>query len=213
MSDIVLYSEEKSIDESNGIVLSQFYNRLDAMDFTNLIIKFSVNFGLDFSPKEDNQYFLKVKDIFERCKALGWSKEEFSQRLEWFLDNHQWKDFTRAHFISKYERPKLYPYTWYLEQINKNPDSAKDIESWEVPINGQNIIMYRYADGTNIPGLNRAKPKNGFRLKSEDEVKKEYDQFKSSGFDPELVAIGNKLFKAHLRIRDLENEIIQLKKK
>lgn len=143
-----------------------------------MLAKLSLNFKINFAEIntvntiDDNgnpvqkstpsSNFLLVKDIFDRCQELQWSKEEFKHRLEWFLDNHVWDNFKRAHFINGFDRPKLYPYAWYLQEYYKNPNA--DFEGYEVPTTeNKTIVLYKYVDG-NIPfGLKKVFPRKVYQ--------------------------------------------------
>lgn len=117
-------------------------NPNDILEFTE---KLTTNYGIDFTDIKTTNYH-KAKDIYQRCVELKWSKYEFNKRLNEFLDTNKWFNFTRADFINL-ERQKLYPRSWYLEEVAKNP-SAK-FEAYY--INGD--IMYRFKAERPIRGL------------------------------------------------------------
>jgi hypothetical protein len=108
---------------------------LDSKDFTDYLLQLSSNFNVNFADRESNEY-IKAKGIFDRCKNLGWSANEFNERLEIFLDTCVWKNFNRADFMN-WERPQLYDYSWYLENC-KN----KKIYFYTVLRHGEELYFY-----------------------------------------------------------------------
>ena len=114
-------------------------------DLLEFVSKLSVNYGIDFL-NHDSADYRRAEEIFSRCVELRWSKFEFDKRLNEFLDTNRWFNFTRADFLN-IERQKLYPHSWYLEQVSKNP-SAK-FEAYYVGTD----IMYRFKSDRPIRGL------------------------------------------------------------
>ena len=114
-------------------------------DLPNFLAKLSTNYGINFLDQETIDY-RRAEEIFSRCVELRWSKYEFDKRLNEFLDTNKWFNFTRADFLNM-ERSKLYPHSWYLEQVAKNP-SAK-FEAYYVGTD----IMYRFKSDRPIRGL------------------------------------------------------------
>lgn len=123
--------------------------KLSAEHLAITVKKMTVNYGDAFLNKESDE-FQRVLDIFERCQKLGWSKNEYFERLEEFLDERRWHNFTRADFMNK-ERRKLYNRAWYLEQVAKNPSA--EFEAYYVPTDQGEIIMYRFRSEKRIQGL------------------------------------------------------------
>lgn len=126
------------------------------MDF---LTKLTTNYGIDFL-NQDNADYQRAKDIFARCTELNWSLFEFNKRLNEFLDTNKWFNFTRADFIN-IQREQLYPHSWYIEEVTKNP-SAK-FEAYYV--NGD--IMYRFKKNRPIKGLTPVEWFNGGQIISE----------------------------------------------
>ena len=116
-----------------------------AEDLPKFLAKLSINCGVNFEDVYSADY-QKAKDIYTRCVELRWSQYEFEKRLNEFLDTNKWINFTRADFLGL-ERQKLYPHSWYLEQVSKNP-SAK-FEAYYVGTD----IMYRFKSDRPIRGL------------------------------------------------------------
>ena len=63
-----------------------------------MIKKLTVNYGEDKFIKTNTAEYQRVPDIFKRCQALGWCRNEFFKRLEEFIDERRLQNFTRAIF-------------------------------------------------------------------------------------------------------------------
>lgn len=98
------------------------------------------NFGTEYS----NEKWLMV---VEMIRDEAWTEERFQRTFKWFLKNRFFPAWTIADWFAF--GVKLYPYSWYLEQINKNGASVtKQIECYRV---AEGVLGYKYADGQDLP--------------------------------------------------------------
>jgi hypothetical protein len=84
--------------------------------------------------------------LVDMIREDGWTEERFQRTLKWFLKNKPFPAWTVADWFSF--SVKVYPYSWYLEQVSKNGGGVnKQIETYR--ING--VTVFRYADGQELP--------------------------------------------------------------
>lgn len=98
------------------------------------------NIGMQVSADK----FLLLRTQIERS---GWSKAHLVDALDWWLQNNRYPTWQVADFFAA-PSPKLYPRSWYNEEVHKDPrGAAKRIESYRVA----GVFLYRYADGSQLP--------------------------------------------------------------
>jgi hypothetical protein len=73
-----------------------------------------------------------------------WNVQRLQDTLEWFIKTNPYPNFGAANWFNY--NVKLYPYSWYLEQLNKGVRN-EDIDRYK--INGE--LMFRMKDGTTLP--------------------------------------------------------------
>lgn len=108
-----------------------------AQDMNKAMAMIEMNYGV---PAQDE----KVLMLFEMIKEEGWSAERLKQTVRWFLKNKKFPNWTIADWFEY--GVKMYPYSWYLEQISKGANS-NDLECYKV--NGR--ILWKIKDGTELP--------------------------------------------------------------
>jgi len=89
----------------------------------------------------------KMAVFFDLIRDEAWSEVKFNRTLKWFLKNVPFPEWSIANWFQY--AVKLYPYSWYLEQVVKNGASVnKQIETYRLP---DGVIGFRYADGQELP--------------------------------------------------------------
>jgi hypothetical protein len=110
----------------------------DTLAKAELYIK--LNFGIDY-PRE------KFAILFEQIDEAHWSEERFRRVFNWFLRTKKYSSWTIADWFEF--GIKLYPYSWYSEQVNKCGKSVNnDIEVYDL---GNKVYGYKYIDGNTLP--------------------------------------------------------------
>lgn len=98
------------------------------------------NFGTEYSAE-------KWRMLAALIDEEGWTEERFQRTFKWFLKNKRFPAWTIADWFDYGVR--IYPYTWYLEQVHKNGAAVnKQIEVYDL---GNGVVGYRYADGETLP--------------------------------------------------------------
>ena len=98
-----------------------------------------MNYGVEY-PAE------KMNMLFSMIKEEGWTSARLQATAKWFLKNKKYPNWTVSDWFDY--QVKLYPYSWYLEQVHiKGGIVNKEIERYK--INGK--ILFRYADGIDLP--------------------------------------------------------------
>ena len=98
-----------------------------------------LNYGVDYSKE-------KFTMLWEMIVEEGWTNERLKATVKWFLKNKKYATWTIADWFEY--SVKLYPYSWYLDQIQQFGGSVnQQIEKYKV--NG--IVLYRYNDGSRLP--------------------------------------------------------------
>jgi hypothetical protein len=110
---------------------------VDSVDFAKAKQFLKSNYGVQY----DEPKFVLLFDIIKEEK---WSSARFQKTLIWFLKNKKYPSWTVADWFEYGE--KLYPYSWYLEQIN-NGTSADNLEGYR--ING--VVLWKLKDGQDLP--------------------------------------------------------------
>lgn len=98
------------------------------------------NFGVEFS----NEKWLLLAEMIDE---EGWTEERFWRTFKWFLKNKKFPAWTIADWFEF--GIKIYPYSWYLSQVNEFGGRVnEEIERYKLP---NDVIGYRYADGEDLP--------------------------------------------------------------
>lgn len=126
----------------NGINALDLFDSAEMQSdvFVGAVAALQSNYGTEYSQE-------KVALLFDMIREDGWSEERFMRTLKWFLKTKPFAAWTISDWFSY--GVKVYPYAWYLEQVNKNGGSInKQIESYRLP---DGVIVFKYADGENLP--------------------------------------------------------------
>lgn len=94
------------------------------------------NYGLEYSEE-------KFAMLFQMIDEERWTEERFKRTFSWFLKNKKFPSWTIADWFEF--GIKVYPYAWYLQQIDKQGREFNRSIDW-----------YRLPDGTLV-----CKPKDG----------------------------------------------------
>ena len=108
-------------------------------DFIKAEVLIKTSFGVKYTKE-------KFSLLWELILEEGWTKERLNQTVKYFLKNKKFATWTIADWFDY--TIKLYPYSWYLDQIHQFGSSAnKTIERYRI----QGKVLYRYYDGNILP--------------------------------------------------------------
>ena len=108
-------------------------------DFIKAEVLIKTSFGVIY-PQE------KFSLLWELILEEGWSKERFNLTVKHFLKHKKYASWNIADWFDY--SIKLFPYSWYLDQIHQFGASAnKTIERYRI----QGKVLYRYYDGSILP--------------------------------------------------------------
>lgn len=108
-----------------------------------LLARLTAAYKLDYF-NESSVHCMGAKDIFRRAVSKSWTAKEFLQRLDEMTETCAFPTWTPADFF-RTERPKLYPYSWVLEECAKERSAMQRMEAYIIPPIAK--AWYRYADG------------------------------------------------------------------
>ena len=136
---------------SEGIELDLISDepKIDENDVKMFAAKAGAIFGIDYFEK-DSAANMKIKVLFEMLIEDGWTKKTFQKRCVKFFREERFSTWTPAHFLAQ-SRAKLYPYSWYLDEIHKNRSARFEVYK----ING--VFLYKFQDGVDIGIKNAVK--------------------------------------------------------
>ncbi|MHB8335807.1 MAG: hypothetical protein ACYDEE_00120 [Ignavibacteriaceae bacterium] len=108
-------------------------------DFIKAEVLIKTSFGVIY-PQE------KFSLLWELILEEGWSKERFNLTVKHFLKHKKYASWNIADWFDY--SVKLYPYSWYLDQIHQFGAAAnKTIERYRI----QGKVLYRNYDGSILP--------------------------------------------------------------
>ncbi len=111
--------------------------RASSEDINKAIALVEMNFGI---PVQDE----KVAMLFEMIQEDNWTSERLKRTVKWFLKNKKFPNWTIADWFEF--GIKLYPYSWYKEQLSKG---IKHEEMEAYRINGK--ILWKMKDDLELP--------------------------------------------------------------
>ena len=117
--------------------LDLFTETVTGIDFVKAEEMIRLNYGTDYAPE-------KFKLLFGMIKEDKWSHERFIKTVKHFLKHQRFSAWTIADFYGF--QIKLYPYSWYSEQISKGIPAC-GLEGYKV--NGK--VMWKLKDGETLP--------------------------------------------------------------
>ena len=97
------------------------------------------NYGTQYSPE-------KWLMLVEMMDDDGWSEARFTRTLKWFLKNKPFPAWTVSDWFSY--GVKVYPYAWYLEQVQPYEDVLKKMDRYRLP---GGTVVYKWKDGEELP--------------------------------------------------------------
>lgn len=140
---------------SKGVLLSTVANRpaMDLQDLDHLCAQLTAAYRTSYY-NPDSTEFAIAKMLFDMAVEDGYSSDEFRKALTRFLKANRWPTWTPADFFLA-ERPKVYPYSWVMEQL---PADREAIEGYEVP--GVPVAMwgFKHEVGDSLKVWNRDAP-------------------------------------------------------
>ena len=97
------------------------------------------NYGVDYpTEKFDMLWTMVIED--------GWTTEKLQNTVKWFLKNKKYPNWTISDWFDY--QVKLFPYSWYLKQVNEFGGSVnQQLEKYRIG----DKILYKYADGNELP--------------------------------------------------------------
>ena len=143
---------------SNGVSAYCFGEIVTANDFIEAEALLSMNYGVDY-PRQ------KFMMLWNMLKEDNWTAERLKATVKWFLKHKKFATWVIADWY-EYD-VKIYPYSWYLEQI-KNGVRNEEIEMYEY--NG--VTVFKLKDGTELPPAYQKKALN--KEKEENQTNTEY---------------------------------------
>ncbi|MFC2084173.1 hypothetical protein ACFLS9_03870 [Bacteroidota bacterium] len=129
----------KSCSDNGVNILDYIGEQATYDDFAQVKAMLKVNFGIDY-PDE------KFQLLFSLMQEEGWSKERLYKTTKWFLQNKRYPNWTISDWFDY--AVKLYPYSKYCKEMDKNGKSLNDQIEW-YKING--IALWKYKDGYELP--------------------------------------------------------------
>jgi hypothetical protein len=122
----------------NGInYLDLIGEKAAGKDFAQAQAFIEMNYGVEY-PKE------KLSILFDLIREENWSAERLKATVKWFLKTKKYPNWTVADWFEYGE--KLYPYSWYQEQVN-NGVRDEDLQGYRV--NGK--VWWKLKDNTELP--------------------------------------------------------------
>lgn len=108
--------------------------------FTKAVAILQANFGTSYSPE-------KIATLFDLIDDDGWSEERFKRTFKWFIKNKPFPAWTVADWFAY--SVKVYPYSWYLEQVAKNGREVNgQIDTYKLD---DGTLVFRYRDSDELP--------------------------------------------------------------
>ncbi len=135
-----LQNSKINLENPKGInALDLIGSKATPDDFIKAEVLIKTSFGVNY-PKE------KFSLLWDLILEEGWTKERLNQTVKYFLKNKKFATWTIADWFDY--TLKLYPYSWYLDQIHQFGAAAnKTIERYRI----QDKVLYRYYDGNILP--------------------------------------------------------------
>lgn len=129
----------KALTLAGTNALDLFGEELIAEDILKAEEMLKLNFGVEYSQE-------KFSMLWDMIQEEGWTRERLMWTVKHFLKTKKFPNWTIADWFD-YD-VKLYPYTWYMQQVNEFGGVVNDqLEIFK--ING--TFLYRYKDGTDLP--------------------------------------------------------------
>ncbi len=111
---------KKWIPNSGVNALDLIGSKITASDKVRAEQLIQMNYGVEY-PSE------KFQMLYEMIENDNWSSERFQHTLKWFLKTKKFPNWTIADFF-EHKSPKLYPYSRYLSELEKNRSLNDEIE-------------------------------------------------------------------------------------
>ena len=204
-SEVVRFSNNVgSIVEAEKIYYSEILNEpaIDDTDIREFVARVEIAYGINLqtNPLE----FAKLKDITMRCEELGWSKVDFRIALSNFLDNNEWKTFSRAEFIKYRPERCLHNHFWFEKETDKDINNRALMEGFEVDFKNIKLTYWRYKDDVELP-LKKVYP---LKNKSLPEAKKTGNNLENFNWN-----LSDEYMKVIVTNTELENFVSKLQNK
>jgi len=129
---------------------------VSAQVFAAGIAQVGAIFGIDYIGKgsEPTPDVLKVRVLWEMIRKRGWSDADFSAALERFIATVRFPTWTPADFIGDVAGGtdvKVYPHSWYLEQVQANKMNAEAIGIYRVDGHNKPVWGWKHEVGAKLP--------------------------------------------------------------
>lgn len=147
---------------------------------------------------------LKVRTLFETIKKLGLSAGQFDHLLTRFLATARFPTWAIGEFLQDVEPPKVYPYSWYLRQIEENKWNNDAIACYLLP-DGSHAWGWKHEIGRRLPYYVKEATKPGAHLNDWMEPISEENRMKLVGLREHL----EERIEMHVKRRD---EVERLKR-
>jgi len=129
---------------------------VSAQVFAAGIAQVGAIFGVDYIGKgsEPTPDVLKVRVLWEIIRKRGWSDADFSAALERFIATVRFPTWTPADFIGDVAGGtdvKVYPHSWYLEQVGSNKLNSEAIGCYRLEGIDRPVWGWRHEVGDHLP--------------------------------------------------------------
>lgn len=116
-------------------------------------------FGVDYvggKGAEPTPDVLKVRLLWEMLRKRSWTDADFAVALDRFLATVRFATWTPADFFggngdSDGVRPKVYPHSWYLAQVQANKMNAEAIGIYRVDGHNKPVWGWKHEVGAKLP--------------------------------------------------------------
>jgi hypothetical protein len=140
--DLEIFKQRLNNATETGLNILEIQNDdiVDSKEFTQAIAVMQSNYSAEYSHE-------KVALLFDMIREEKWTRERFLSTFKWILKNRKFADWNIADWFSY--SIKVYPYTWYLKQVETfGPSVNKQIEVYKI---SDDVIVYKYIDGIILP--------------------------------------------------------------
>lgn len=131
-----------------SILVSQLIDApLDGNDFVDVFLN-TLYTAFGVNPFDDeSELHKRAKLVFTALQQQQVTKYEFSVLLMDFLTRCRFPNWTVADFFpKKWEREKLHPHSWYVEQVRLDRTATQRIEAFKI----DDVVWYRYKGGREL---------------------------------------------------------------
>jgi hypothetical protein len=121
--------------------------------FAEGMVRVGQNFGINSAGRDPEtgrwtNDAEKARLLQAQLRTLGWTDGDFLTALQDFLLRCEFRTWTIAEFL-KSARPKVYPYSWYLEQVREGKDDQ--VGRYRAPGIEKPVFGWKHEVGDRLP--------------------------------------------------------------